>query len=155
MNFVNFMKSVKVPRQTAAYQRVWEPQFWRPFESFVDEMGEFGRPFKSFGDKWVNLGEPENSTKTLKPGFAKDAVDANLLRLGSTNPKNNSQPLDVFFFHSNRFSRIDLDPFGTADLSSPSPPNVNKFARKVLIAALEKTTKLNTKNTGKKHVPCS
>ena len=28
-----------------------------------------------------------NSTKTLKPGFAKYDVDANLFRLGSTNPK--------------------------------------------------------------------
>ena len=41
--------------------------------------------------------EPENSTKTLKPGFAKYAVDANLFRLGSTNPKKNYQPLDAFF----------------------------------------------------------
>ena len=40
--------------------------------------------------------EPENSTKTLKPGFAKYAVDTNLFRLVSANPKKNSQPLDDF-----------------------------------------------------------
>ena len=31
--------------------------------------------------------ELENSTKTLKPGFAKYVIDANLFLLGSTNPK--------------------------------------------------------------------
>ena len=34
--------------------------------------------------------------KKLKPGFAKYAVDANLFRLGSTNPRKNSQPLIAF-----------------------------------------------------------
>ena len=43
--------------------------------------------------------EPENSTKTLKPGFAKYAVDTNLFRLGSTNPKKNSQCLDAFSYN--------------------------------------------------------
>ena len=33
--------------------------------------------------------------KILKPGFAKYAVDANLFRLGPTNPKKN--PTTVFF----------------------------------------------------------
>ena len=36
--------------------------------------------------------------KTLKPGLAKYAVDANLFRLGSTNPKKNSQTLDAFWW---------------------------------------------------------
>ena len=40
-----------------------------------------------------STGELENSTKTLKPGFVKYAVDANLFRLGSTNPIKKIQPL--------------------------------------------------------------
>ena len=38
-----------------------------------------------------------NSTKTLKPDFAKYAVEANLFQLGSTNRKKNSRSLDAFF----------------------------------------------------------
>ena len=39
-----------------------------------------------------------HSCKTLKPeGLAKYAVDANLFRLGSTNPKKNSQTPDAFW----------------------------------------------------------
>ena len=54
--------------------------------------------------------EPENSTKTLKPGFSKYDVDINLFRLGSTNPKKKFPAPGCFFFYSNCFSRIDLDP---------------------------------------------
>ena len=35
----------------------------------------------------------QNNEETV----AKYAVDVNLFRLGSTNPKKNSQPLDAFF----------------------------------------------------------
>ena len=40
--------------------------------------------------------------------IAKYAVDANLFRLGSTNPKN-KYPAPERFFYSNCFSRIDVD----------------------------------------------
>ena len=36
--------------------------------------------------------------KTLKPRFFWYAVDTNLFRLGSTNPKKNSQTLDAFWW---------------------------------------------------------
>ena len=53
--------------------------------------------------------EPENLTKTLKPGFAKCAVDANLFLLGSTNPEKKFPAPGCFFFYWKCFSRIDLD----------------------------------------------
>ena len=49
-----------------------------------------------------------HACKTLKPGLVKYAVDANLFRLRSTNPKTNSQPLDGFWWEvllSNRIGR--------------------------------------------------
>ena len=46
---------------------------------------------------WSRLWEPENSTEALKPGFAKYAVDAYLLRLGSTNPNKKFPALGCFF----------------------------------------------------------
>ena len=38
----------------------------------------------------------QNACKTMKT-IAKYAVDANLIRLGSTNAKKNIQPLDIFW----------------------------------------------------------
>ena len=47
--------------------------------------------------------EPENSNKTLKPGFAKYVVDANLFRIGSTNPQKKIQPLFFWGFYIGGF----------------------------------------------------
>ena len=44
--------------------------------------------------------------KTLKPGLAKYAVDANLLRLGSTNPKKNIQPLVIYLVEGEVFKKM-------------------------------------------------
>ena len=53
------------------------------------------RSCKLYSTKTIRL--KLNSTKTLKLGFAKYAVDVNLLRIGSTKPNKNSQPLNIFF----------------------------------------------------------
>ena len=49
-----------------------------------------------------------NSTETLKPGFAKYAVDANLFRIGSTNVKDKFAVPGCFFYYSDSFRRILL-----------------------------------------------
>ena len=58
----------------------------------------------------------QTKCRTDKETIAKYAVDANLFRLGPTNPKKNFSALECFFFirivlFGLSFSRIDLDPY--------------------------------------------
>ena len=50
--------------------------------------------------------------KTLIPGFFWYAIDTKLFRLGSTNPKKNSQTLDDLVMFDDVFSQIIIELLG-------------------------------------------
>ena len=64
----------------------------------ICKLSENLRQFEKFLFQSVNLFF--YAFKTLKPGFFWYAVDTNLFRLGSTNPKKKSQTLDALWWNA-------------------------------------------------------